>query len=346
MIAAGSQRRAGFAGIGGCQGMFIFTTIDGSPVSTTIRRNVHGVRASRSALLLVVLIGLTAPACGQSDREAAPHGLIDLGNGRSIFLDCQGTGSPTVFVIPGKGSYAEAWNVVVGPDDPIRTSRYDLISQAQLTASPDAAQPTIAHTTRVCVYDRPNTRPDGDDRSTPVPQPHNVAQDVDDVVRLIAAAHLTGPFVIAAHSYGGLIADLLARTHPGLVSGLVMIDPVSEFLPMVGTPEQNAAFDRDGRVPPIPDGESVLFDDAFARIAAAPPLPDVPAAVLSSGKFLPADMLTPENYTLAQIHRSNDLLAAALHTTNRVVADSGHNMMLYAPRDVADAVDGIVRQVR
>ena len=57
-------------------------------------------------------------------------------------------------------------------------------------------------------------------------------------------------------------------------------------------------------------------------------------------------MLTPENYTLAQIHRSNDLLAAALHTTNRVVADSGHNMMLYAPRDVADAVDGIVRQVR
>lgn len=304
------------------------------------------MKPSRSALLLAVMIGLTAPACGQPADPPTAHRLVDLGNGRSIFLDCQGSGSPTVFVIPGKGSYAEAWNVVVGPDDPIRSSNYDLISQAQLTASPDAAQPTIARITRVCVYDRPNTRPDGADRSTPVPQPHSVAEDVDDVVQLIAAANLTGPFVIAAHSYGGLIADLLARTHPDLVSGLVMIDPVSEFLPTVGTPAQNAAFDRDGRVPAIPDGEGVLFDDAFARIAVAPPLPDVPAAVLSSGKFLPAGMLTPENYTLAQIHRANDLLAAALHTTNRVVADSGHNMMLYTPQDVADAVDGIVRQGR
>ena len=33
--------------------------------------------------------------------------------------------------------------------------------------------------------------------------------------------------MVAAHSYGGLIADLLARTRPDLVSGLVMIDPVS-----------------------------------------------------------------------------------------------------------------------
>ena len=31
--------------------------------------------------------------------------------------------------------------------------------------------------------------------------------------------------VVAAHSYGGLIADLLARTHPGMVSGLVLVDP-------------------------------------------------------------------------------------------------------------------------
>ena len=324
----------------------MFTTTDGSPANTSGRRSVHDVTSSRSALLIAFIIGLTASACARTGQVAAPHGLVDLGNGRSIFLDCQGVGSPTVFVIPGKGSYAEAWNVVVGRDDPIRSSSYDLISQAQLTASPDAAQPSIAHTTRVCVYDRPNTRPDGDDRSTPVPQPHSVAQDVDDVVSLIAAADLAGPFVIAAHSYGGLIADLLARTHPDLVSGLVMVDPVSEFLPTVGTAAQNAAFDRDGRVPAIQDGESVLFDDAFARIAAAPPLPDIPAAVLSSGKFLPSDMLTPENYTLAQIHRANDLLADALDTTNRVVADSGHNMMLYAPQDVAEAADEIVRQVR
>lgn len=303
------------------------------------------MRSSPSALLLTVLIALAIPACGNTEAPAF-HGAVDLGGGRTLFLDCQGSGSPTVFVIPGKGSYAEAWNVVVPQDDPIRSSAYDIITDARLAPSPNAAQPTIAKTTRVCVYDRPNTRPDGVNRSTPVPQPHDVAQDVDDVVRLFTAADLAGPFVLVAHSYGGLIADLLARTRPDLVSGLAMIDPVSEFLPAVGSPEQNAAFDRDGRLPAIPDGEGVLFDDAFARIGSAPPLPDIPAVVLSAGKFAPPDMLTPENYTLAQIHRANDMLAAELHATNRVVADSGHNMMLFAPQDVAEVIDAVVRRVR
>jgi pimeloyl-ACP methyl ester carboxylesterase len=34
--------------------------------------------------------------------------------------------------------------------------------------------------------------------------------------------------VFVAHSYGGLILDLLARTHPDLVAGIVMVDGVSE----------------------------------------------------------------------------------------------------------------------
>lgn len=298
-------------------------------------------RARQPAVLLASLALLPA-ACGHTGQGPPPHGPIAIGGGRTLFLDCQGYGSPTVFVIPGKGSYAEAWNVVVPQDDPIRSSPSDRIEQAVLTPSPDAAQPLVARSTRVCVYDRPDTRPDGTDRSTPVAQPHQVTDDVADVVALIDAAHLDGPFVVAAHSYGGLIADLLARTRPDLVAGLVMVDPVSEFLPAVGTLAQNAAFDRDGRIPATPDGEGVLFDDAFARIGAAGPLPKVPAAVLSSGKFPPAEALTPENYTLAQIHRANDMLAAELGTTNRVVADSGHNVMLYAPQDVADAVLGVV----
>lgn len=293
---------------------------------------------------MVSAIAVLAAACGPVGEGPPPRGPVTISDGRTLFLDCQGYGSPTVLIIPGKGSYAEAWNVVVPPDDPIRSSPSDLIEQAALTPSPDAAQPLVARSTRVCAYDRPDTRPDGADRSTPVAQPHSVADDVADVVELIDAAGLDGPFVVAAHSYGGVIADLLARTRPDLVSGLVMIDPVSEFLPSLGTPAQNAAFDRDGRVPAIPDGEGILPDDAFTLIRAAPALPEVPAAVLSAGKFAAAAALTPENYTLAQIHRANDLLAAALGTTNRVVADSGHNMMLYSPQVVADAILDVVRR--
>ncbi len=103
----------------------------------------------------------------------------------------------------------------------------------------------------------------------------------------------------------------------------------------------NAAFDRDGRVPANPDGEAVMYTDAFSSIGAAPPLPNVPAAVMSSGKFVPPSLLNPENCTQAQIHRSNDMLADALHTTNHVVADSGHNTMLYAPAAMVGAVEAV-----
>jgi pimeloyl-ACP methyl ester carboxylesterase len=294
-----------------------------------------------SALLVVVA------GCARSSADPARSGLFDIGGGRQLYLDCRGDGSPTVFIIPGKGSYAEVWNVVVPPDDPIRSSPYDIIDQAKLGHSPDAVQPTVAKATRVCAYDRPNTRPpDGADLSTPVPQPHSVQQDVDDVVALIGAAQLPGPFVFVAHSYGGLVLDLLARTRPDLVVGLVFVDPTSEFLPTLGSPAQNAAFEHDGTVPPEPGDEAVLFDDAFARIRDAPPLPRVPAIVLSSDKFARPEALTPQNYTLAQIHNANDLLATALGTTNIVASGAGHNVMLYQPKFVADNIIDVVNQVR
>ena len=144
---------------------------------------------------LLGLLAVVAGGCARSAAEPGPSGVFDVGGGRKLFLDCQGQGSPTVFIVPGKGSYAEAWNVVVPLDDPIRSSPYDIIAQAKFVPSPDAVQPTVAKTTQVCAYDRPNTRPDGADRSTDVPQPHSVQQDVDDVVTLINAS-------AAAHAFG------------------------------------------------------------------------------------------------------------------------------------------------
>jgi pimeloyl-ACP methyl ester carboxylesterase len=299
------------------------------------------MRIPLAVLLVVAAMTLGVPRAHADDTA----GLVDLGDGRSLFLNCQGEGSPTVFVIPGKGSYADAWNAAVPPADPIRSSPYDVIEEATLGPSPISAQPLVAKTTRICTYDRPNTRPDGDDRSTPVPQPHTVQSDVDDVVNLIAAAHLPTPMVFVAHSYGGLVLDLLARTHPDLVSGMVFTEPTSEFLRTVGRPDQNSTFNTDAQVAD-PGEEAVLADDAFDRIAAAPPLPRVPAIVLSADKFPAPAALKPDNYTQAQVHQANDLLAAALGTTNVTVPGTGHNQMLYQPQAIADQIVTVVDEVR
>ncbi len=291
---------------------------------------------------LIVVVG-----CTSKPHDADVAGLVDIGDGLKLYLNCQGSGSPTVFIIPGKGSYAEVWNLIVPANDPIRSSPYDIIGQANLVPSPTATQPTVAKTTRVCAYDRPNTRQDGPGRSTPVPQPHSVQQDVDDVVKLIAAANLSTPLVVAAHSYGGLIADLLARTHPELVSGLVFVDPISEFLPRLGRPEQDAEYSRAAQAPtPEPDGEGFLAVDAYARFKLAPLLPKVPAIVLSSDKFPPPADLEPDSYTKFQIQQANSLLAETLATENVIVPGCGNSIMLYAPQVVADKIVVIVDKVR
>jgi pimeloyl-ACP methyl ester carboxylesterase len=300
------------------------------------------MRRLLGALLAVVAVAGCVPA----SADPGVSRVYDIGDGRALFLNCQGQGSPTAFVIPGKGSYAEAWNYVVPLDDPIRSSPYDIITEAKLAPSPDAVQPTVAKTTQICVYDRPNTRLDGVDRSTDVPQPHSVQQDVDDVIALINSAQLPTPLVFVAHSYGGLILDLLARTHQELVAGIVMVDGVSEFLPELGTDAQNAAWERDSMAAPEPGGEGVLVLEAIAAAKAAPPLPRVPAIVLSADKYPPPETVTPDNYTLAQIHQANDMLAAALDTSNVVANGSGHNMMLYQPKFVADNIVRIVDEVR
>ena len=287
-----------------------------------------------------------AMCCAPATHADDTAGLVDIGDGRSLYLNCQGQGSPTVFVIPGAGSYAHAWNASVAPDDPVRSQPYDLIEEARIDyPTALATQPIVAETTRICVYDRPNTRPDGPNQSTPVAQPHTIQQDVDDVVRLIAAAQLPTPMVFVAHSYGGLVLDLLARQHPEFVSGLVFSEPTSEFLLSLGRPDQNAAFNSDGQNKP-PGEEAILPDNAFAAIAAAPPLPRVPAIVLSADMFAAPKNLKPDNYTQAQIHQANDMLAAALGTTNVIIPGTGHNQMLYQPQAIADEIVTVVDEVR
>ena len=72
---------------------------------------------------MVALAAIAALAGGPiAAAESGFAGPVDIGTGRTLFLNCQGTGSPTVLVIPGKGSYAEAWNAAVVPGDPVLSS--------------------------------------------------------------------------------------------------------------------------------------------------------------------------------------------------------------------------------
>jgi pimeloyl-ACP methyl ester carboxylesterase len=84
-----------------------------------------------------------------------------------------------------------------------------------------AVIPEIAERVRVIAYDRA-----GVGSSDPNPT-LTVRSQVDDLAAVVAAAG--APCVLAGHSWGGLLVQLMAVRAPDLIAGLVLIDPADEI---------------------------------------------------------------------------------------------------------------------
>ena len=124
--------------------------------------------ATRCAIAFAVVAFAATPAVA-----AARDGRIAVAPGRAIYVECRGKGSPTVVLISGKGNGAADWHQVLDRKDPVRALGTDevLAGNGDLHDSKHAVYPTIGRETRVCAYDRPNTRTTGNDTSTPRASP-------------------------------------------------------------------------------------------------------------------------------------------------------------------------------
>jgi pimeloyl-ACP methyl ester carboxylesterase len=202
------------------------------------------------ASTLALVVALLIAGCGTSatnskaDRAGttttaapAPHAefasLVDIGDGRKMYLQCRGTGSPTAVLISGFRGSHDDWTSVID-------------SGGEPKPSGSAVFPEVSKFTRVCAYDRPGTsRLDGAlSPSPPVAQPTTAQDGAADLHALLRAAKQPGPYVLVAHSWGALIGRLYASTYPDEVSGLVLLDPGSEFPQTTLTPAQWAKFVR------------------------------------------------------------------------------------------------------
>ena len=317
------------------------------------------MRLSPIIALIVLMLALPMPALAQSATPAAASpsaaggdfaGLVDIGD-RALYLECHGTGSPTVILVAGYRASARFWSDdLLHPDAP-RTM----------------VLPGVAETTRVCAYDRPGTYASiGDDdvvsRGDAVDQPRTAPEVVIELHALLEAAEVPGPYVLAGHSLGGFFARLYAATYPDEVVGIVLVDAYSELLEQVMPPEKWAALVRLNQglnadtVIPIPgygDVETLSFgaDNAVMREAvAASPLGPMPLAILAHGKpfALPEDA---QGLTAAEVEgyiRAENEAKAALVPDARffVAVASGHDIHQDQPALVTEAIRQVVAGVR
>jgi len=131
-------------------------------------------------------------AAPSATPEGSISGRFDIG-GRSMFIECRGTGSPTVIFMVGTGA-----------------------PRTQLRSIEDRV---LGRSARVCDYDRA-----GDGQSDPSPTPQTVLDVVDDLAALLAAAEVPGPYVLVGQSVGGDQAWVYASRHPAGVAGFLIMN--------------------------------------------------------------------------------------------------------------------------
>jgi pimeloyl-ACP methyl ester carboxylesterase len=234
----------------------------------------------------------------------------DVGPGRRVVRRVEaGAGEPAVVLEAGLNNGAASWQRVM---------------------------PLLAPHVRVAAYDRA-----GIGGSVPAPGLVTIDRQVDDLASVITGL-AAGSCVLAGHSWGGMLVQLLAFRRPDLVAGLVLVDPGHEELESaLPLPAQwgwrviNAVF---------PDE---LHDDAPVTLAAmrelrtaARPFPDVPVVVLSAARGFPRRFR-------AHWTRLQAALAAAAPQGRHVVVDgTGHNIPRDRPDAVADTILAVAAQAR
>ena len=269
---------------------------------------------------------------------------IAIGGGRHLYLECHGSGSPTVVLDGGHRERGDFWNV----SDP---------------ASPKAT-PVLAGVqqfTRVCTYDRPGTvvgsAPKDFSRSDPVPMPRNAAAAVTDLHELLSAAKVPGPYVLVGHSFGGLDIFLYELNYPRSVAGIVFVDALPPQLRNQMTPSLWKTY-SELNAQPLPgldykELETMDFSasiDQVQRALARTTLPAIPIVVLTkdrpfdlAGREVPAGFGEKLD---AAWRRAQRQLAASIAHVPLTVVETSHNISIERPDVVIDAIRRVVEAVR
>lgn len=246
-----------------------------------------------AALLTVALIPWATTPAAVATPDTEIHRVVDAG-GQRQWVHCAGTDGPTILLISGLGADHRMWSSV-----------FDRLAQ----------------TRRTCIVDRPGlgSSPDRIGRRTV-----HAGLQARELRAALAAVDEPGPFVLVAHSYGGLIARAFIRQDPASAAALLLLESVwpgieQDFLPSYASPWHEAG---------------TTLDIVAGSRAATGSLPAIPVLVIVAGR--------PENGTSR---------ADAMWRTHQQTAAREANGQLWTARRSGHVVqrdqpDIVVRGVR
>ena len=316
-------------------------------------KRLHSIeRAAICGAAAITVAGLASSAfqeaaAARDRRRFPPPGrLVGIGGRRMHLLEA-GQGSPAVVVVPALADGVLSW---------IRVQR------------------ALAGELRVVLYDRA-----GIGWSDRAPRRHTLDDAAADLRDLLDAAQIEPPYVLVAHSLGGIIARRLAARWPSLVAGMVLIDSSHEGqASREGWPYDRAAYRRRAlrwQLRPLglyrlgASGGLARELDADMAMAALPEHAGALRAMTISTRLrrvivreilmmaaltgpppelgsLPLTVITAGGQQLPGWRLMQEELAALSARSRHVVAaGSGHYVHLDQPELVIETIRDLVRQV-
>ena len=177
--------------------------------------------------------------------------------------------------------------------------------------------PDLLETNRVCFYDRAGNgwsdrRPD---------HRVKVAALVSELDALLAAEGIHPPYILVAHSFGGVVARAFTIAHPSEVTGMVLVDALWEGPSRSGNDDGGSVIDASGL-------DGLRFQS-------------LPLAVVSSESpsYWGSDLVL---HTQHQEH----LAKLSSNATHVVSTTSGHYVMREEPDLVLEAIREVVHADR
>lgn len=139
----------------------------------------------------------TVSTTSAQDGSESVSGMFDIGDGINLYLECEGTGIPTIIYL--HGSIEDPGFLAAGSSSAIRAK--------------------LAGRYRFCSYERRNVG-----RSDDVDGYFTGVTAVHDLHALMAVAGIEPPYVLLGASFGGVLAHIYAATYPEDVVGMVSLD--------------------------------------------------------------------------------------------------------------------------
>ena len=270
-------------------------------------------------LISITVISLFAIiGCGQVANNNGAY--VDVG-GYRLYYEVSGSGSPTVIFENGSACELSDWRSVA---------------------------PEIAKTNKIFLYDRA-----GLGKSDFGTCPRNASRRVAELNTLLTSANISPPYIIVAHSLGGILARVYQHNYPEKVVGLVLVDPGHEEMVTRGGAtfeaelwEETVAISKTLSLGISAEALGAFDTWTEVRALSLESIGNIPLEVIMSTKILA--LVTDEAVNAVGLAAWRELQGELIDQSPQghlITAEgSGHYVQLEQPQLVIDAIKAVLNK--